>query len=68
MSVRTIKEADGGITAAKACALCGLKREERVDKVDVEVFDGFGEWWMEHWGHKECRAFWYQHEKYLQQR
>ena len=68
MLIRTIKEEDGGVKSAKACALCGIKREERVDKVDIDVFDGFGEWWTDYWGHKECRAFWYQHEKYLQQR
>ncbi|KAJ3502922.1 hypothetical protein NM208_g16619 [Fusarium decemcellulare] len=30
-------------TAPKACIICGLKREERVAKVDYEVEDSFGE-------------------------
>jgi hypothetical protein len=47
MPVKTIKEIDGGIPSTRPCALCGLKREERVAKVDVDVMDSFGEWWIE---------------------
>ncbi|KAK7422868.1 hypothetical protein QQZ08_009317 [Neonectria magnoliae] len=55
-------------TAPKACIICGLKREERVTKVDYEVEDSFGEWWADHWGHKACKNFWIQHEQMLRQR
>ncbi|OLN93989.1 hypothetical protein CCHL11_03417 [Colletotrichum chlorophyti] len=55
-------------TAPKACIVCGLKREERVAKVDVDVEDSFGEWWVEHWGHRACKNFWVEHEKQLRQR
>lgn len=69
MIVKVVRDEDGGVRSAKACVLCGIRREERVDKVDgLEVFDVAGEWWIEYWGHRECQAFWYQHEKYLQQR
>ncbi|KAF7563837.1 hypothetical protein G7046_g310 [Stylonectria norvegica] len=55
-------------TAAKACIICGLKRDERVAKVDHQVEDSFGEWWTEHWGHKACKNFWVEHEQALRQR
>nr|XP_036584681.1 serine threonine-protein kinase ppk6 [Colletotrichum truncatum]KAF6794331.1 serine threonine-protein kinase ppk6 [Colletotrichum truncatum] len=55
-------------TAPKACIICGLKRDERVSKVDFEVEDSFGEWWVEHWGHRACKNFWIEHEKRLRQR
>ncbi|KAH7162582.1 hypothetical protein B0J13DRAFT_536410 [Dactylonectria estremocensis] len=55
-------------TAPKACIICGLKREERVAKVDIEVEDSFGEWWADHWGHKTCKNFWIEHEQMLRQR
>ncbi|KAI0166669.1 hypothetical protein GGR57DRAFT_33462 [Xylariaceae sp. FL1272] len=55
-------------TAAKACVICGLKRNERVGKVDYEVEDSFGEWWVEHWGHVDCKRFWLKHESTLRQR
>ncbi|KAB8270920.1 hypothetical protein BDV30DRAFT_157890 [Aspergillus minisclerotigenes] len=48
----------GALKASHACALCGLKREERLPKVDDQVEDSFGEWWTDHWGHTECRQFW----------
>ncbi|KAF7879275.1 hypothetical protein EAF04_000472 [Stromatinia cepivora] len=57
-----VKNQEGGLTAPKACVICGLKREERVTKVDVKVEDSFGEWWIEHWGHRLCRNFWQEHE------
>lgn len=68
MPVRAMKGSEGALTAPKCCLLCGLKREEKVEKVDVNVEDSFGEWWTEHWGHYECRKFWETHEESLQQR
>ncbi|KAK7402979.1 hypothetical protein QQX98_011255 [Neonectria punicea] len=65
MHVQTAKSVP---TAPKACIICGLKREERVTKVDNEVEDSFGEWWADHWGHKACKNFWIQHEQMLRQR
>ncbi|KAF6818960.1 serine threonine-protein kinase ppk6 [Colletotrichum sojae] len=55
-------------TAPKPCIVCGLKRDERVSKVDVDVEDSFGEWWVGHWGHRSCKNFWVEHEKQLRQR
>ncbi|KAK1991660.1 hypothetical protein LX36DRAFT_663105 [Colletotrichum falcatum] len=55
-------------TAPKACVICGLKRDERVSRVDFDVEDSFGEWWVEHWGHRACKNFWVEHEKQLRQR
>jgi hypothetical protein len=68
MPVRTVTITEGGLTAPMPCFLCGLKREERVAKVDVQVEDSFGEWWVEHWGHRACRNFWLEHEGKLKQR
>ncbi|GAB1320559.1 Serine/threonine-protein kinase ppk6 [Madurella fahalii] len=65
MAVSTAK---GVPTAPRACVVCGLKRDERVAKVDLEVEDSFGEWWVDFWGHRECRNFWIGHEKELRQR
>ncbi|GIJ82841.1 hypothetical protein Asppvi_001356 [Aspergillus pseudoviridinutans] len=56
--VITATAALGAIKAPHACALCGLKRDERLPKVDENVQDSFGEWWVEHWGHSECKEFW----------
>jgi hypothetical protein len=64
MTVKT----EGALTAPKACVVCGLKREERIPKVDFQVEDSFGEWWVEHWGHRACRNFWQEHEGKLKQR
>ncbi|KAI1457681.1 hypothetical protein F4805DRAFT_169924 [Annulohypoxylon moriforme] len=55
-------------TAPKACIVCGLKRNERISKVDYEVEDSFGEWWVDHWGHLACKRFWLHHESALRQR
>jgi hypothetical protein len=55
-------------TAPKPCIICGLKREDRVAKVDFEVEDSFGEWWVDHWGHRACKNFWLEHEETLRQR
>ncbi|KAK3629049.1 hypothetical protein LTR56_018285 [Elasticomyces elasticus] len=67
--IRTLKAAEGGMTAPHPCALCGLKREERVAKVDVEVNDSFGEWWVEGMSmHLLCRNFWEQQKSKLRSR
>ena len=68
MLVRTAKLVDGGISAPKCCVLCGIKRDERIEKVDGVVYDSFSEWWTEHWGHTDCKVFWSEHERYLRQR
>ena len=67
--VRTLKPGEGGIGATQACALCGLRRDERVAKVDVEVEDSFGEWWVQGMNmHVGCRRFWEEFEKKLKSR
>ncbi|EIT82174.1 hypothetical protein F9C07_2231220 [Aspergillus flavus] len=58
----------GALKASHACALCGLKREERLPKIDDQVEDSFGEWWTDHWGHTECRQFWETNVALLDQR
>ncbi|KAH8595702.1 hypothetical protein B0O99DRAFT_511570 [Bisporella sp. PMI_857] len=63
-----IKTQDRALTAPKPCVICGLKREERVHKVDIDVEDSFGEWWTEHWGHRACKNFWLEHQSKLNQR
>lgn len=55
-------------TAPRPCVVCGLKRDERVKGVDLDVEDSFGEWWIEHWGHKTCRNFWLGNEEKLRSR
>ncbi len=55
-------------TATKPCVVCGLKRDERINKIDFDVEDSFGEWWVEHWGHRACKNFWVEHEQHLRQR
>jgi hypothetical protein len=47
MPVKVASELEGGVSGVKSCALCGLRRAERVGKVDVEVEDSFGEWWVD---------------------
>jgi len=68
MTVRTATVLEGALTAPKCCFLCGLKRNERIFKIDVQVEDSFGEWWVEHWGHRTCKNFWIEHESKLKQR
>lgn len=69
MPVKTVKAMEGGITAPHACALCGLRREERVIKVDGEVGDSFGEFWVDRMSmHTACRTFWVEHEGSLRSR
>lgn len=69
MAVKTLKAAEGGFTAPHACALCGLKREERVHKVDIDVNDSFGEWWIEGMNmHVSCKNWWDENKSKLKSR
>ncbi|KAJ5439231.1 uncharacterized protein N7458_010229 [Penicillium daleae] len=69
LRVVTVKSEQGGIKAGHACALCALRRDERVVRVDEEnVQDSFGEWWTEHWGHTGCKVFWEENRGLLMQR
>ena len=54
MAVKASKQSEGGIPSRKPCLLCGLKREERVDKVGVDIQDSFGEWWVEEANMHRC--------------
>jgi hypothetical protein len=63
-----VKTQPGAVTAPRPCIICGLKRDERANKVDVDVEDSFGEWWVDHWGHRSCRNFWLEHESKLRSR
>ena len=56
------------LKASHACVLCGINRDERVPQVEVKVEDSFGEYWREHWGHRDCRDFWTRYKDRLQQR
>jgi hypothetical protein len=59
MSVKLLSAVEGGLKAPLPCALCGLKREERLMKVDEGVEDSFGEWWVENQSmHVGCERFW----------
>lgn len=66
--IMQVKTEVGGLSAPKPCVICGLKREERIARVDVQVEDSFGEWWFEHWGHRACKNFWLEHESKLKHR
>ncbi|KAI4103851.1 MAG: hypothetical protein L6R37_003576 [Teloschistes peruensis] len=68
LPIRTAKSGEGALTAPKSCFLCGLKRDERVARLDVNVEDSFDEWWAEHWGHVDCIRFWERHSGSLKQR
>ena len=68
LPVRTGKLSEGALTAPKPCFICGLKRDERVLRVDGEVEDSFGEFWLDHWGHRDCVEFWNEHKGSLPQR
>ena len=67
MPIRQGKPSEGVVTAPKCCFLCGIRRDERA-KVDVDVEDSFGEFWVEHWGHIDCVDFWKNHKDFLQHR
>lgn len=62
---RTVK---GTLSAPRCCIICGLKRDERIEKVDAGVDDSFGEYWEQHWGHVDCKRFWDAYHGKLQQR
>lgn len=66
--VRTAGAGEGVLRAAHACPLCGLRRDERIVRMDDEVYDSFGEWWVEHWGHTDCKRFWEAYEGRLERR
>ncbi|PYI07300.1 hypothetical protein BO78DRAFT_396594 [Aspergillus sclerotiicarbonarius CBS 121057] len=66
--VMTFTANQGALKAAHACALCGLKRDERLPRIDGDVEDSFGEWWTDHWGHTDCRQFWEKNRSLLGQR
>lgn len=68
LPVRTGQASEGAITAPKQCALCAIKRDERVHKTDSDVQDSFGEYWIEHWGHRSCKDFWDSKEQDLRSR
>ncbi|KAM0802205.1 hypothetical protein BDR22DRAFT_140773 [Usnea florida] len=68
MPIRQGKPSEGVVTAPKCCFLCGIRRDERIAKVDVDVEDSFGEFWVEHWGHVDCVDFWKNHKDFLQHR
>lgn len=68
MPVRAATLDEGALTAPKCCFLCGLKREERVAKIDAKVEDSFSEWWVDHWGHRACRDFWIEQSDNLKHR
>ncbi|KAJ5808705.1 hypothetical protein N7474_009974 [Penicillium riverlandense] len=69
LKVITARPEHGAMKASHACALCALRRDERVSRVDEPaVLDSFGEWWTEHWGHTECRWFWERNRELLGQR
>jgi hypothetical protein len=56
------------LKANHGCALCGINRDERVPQVEIKVEDSFGEYWIEHWGHRDCRDFWTTYKDRLHQR
>ncbi|KAJ5574364.1 uncharacterized protein N7459_008791 [Penicillium hispanicum] len=69
LKVVTARADQGALKASHACALCALKRDERVLRIDeVDVQDSFGEWWTEHWGHAGCQRFWEANRHLLGQR
>nr|OQO20753.1 hypothetical protein B0A51_11102 [Rachicladosporium sp. CCFEE 5018]OQO22314.1 hypothetical protein B0A51_09909 [Rachicladosporium sp. CCFEE 5018]OQO22394.1 hypothetical protein B0A51_10857 [Rachicladosporium sp. CCFEE 5018] len=69
MPIKSLNTLAGGFTAARTCALCGLKREERVTKVDEGIEDSFGEWWVEGAEmHVTCWRFWDEKKGKLKER
>lgn len=69
MPIKVLVPIEGGITAPHACALCGLKREERVPKLDDAADDTFGEWWVEGMNmHLLCKNFWDGHRDFMRSR
>lgn len=68
LGVRVVGPREGGMEAAYACPVCGMKRSERVVGVDDGVEDVFGEFWVEGWGHRSCGEVWYGWKGLLGQR
>lgn len=69
MPVKTLKSIEGGFVAPHPCALCGLKREERVQKVDIDIDDSFGEWWVNGMDmHVTCKTWWEENRAKLRSR
>jgi hypothetical protein len=66
--ITTASPEQGALKASHACGLCGLKRDERLSKVDDDAQDSFGDWWVEHWGHTDCKWFWEENSSKLHQR
>ncbi|KIX01934.1 uncharacterized protein Z518_07873 [Rhinocladiella mackenziei CBS 650.93] len=66
-SLKILKQSST-IDSSKQCAVCGLKRNERLVDVDIDAEDLFGEFWTEHWGHNDCHNFWYSFKGLLGQR
>ena len=64
--VRDVK-GPGVLEDRLCCAVCGLKRSERVGGLD-EGEDVFGEFWIDSWGHVECERWWAAAEVALRQR
>jgi hypothetical protein len=58
----------GVMSAREECVLCGVRREERIAGVDFESMDVFGEYWVEGWGHADCKWWWYDFREMLAQR
>lgn len=58
----------GTLEAREPCALCGIKRDERIAGVDFDADDVFSEYWTEHWGHTDCKVFWYTYRIMLDHR
>lgn len=67
LKIKTLK-GPSTITSTHACALCGLKRDERLAEAAFDVEDSFGEFWVEQWGHRDCRDFWQRYKNLLQTR
>ncbi|EED20146.1 conserved hypothetical protein [Talaromyces stipitatus ATCC 10500] len=66
--VITVSAEQGALKASHACALCGLKRDERLPKLDDDAQDSFGDWWIEYWGHTDCKWFWEENSNKLNHR
>ncbi|QIW95528.1 hypothetical protein AMS68_001046 [Peltaster fructicola] len=69
MPIKILMPVEGGFQAPHECALCGMKREERIARVDDNVDDSFGEWWIENASmHNICAEWWLEHELDLRSR
>ncbi|KAK2776698.1 hypothetical protein FQN53_002520 [Emmonsiellopsis sp. PD_33] len=69
IQVRTATAEEGYERSQHACGLCGLKRDERVVKIDDDVYDEIFEfWWVDLWGHADCMHFWQENAASLAQR